>query len=1358
MTPGCRSWCVTCRACAADRPDRGTAAEWPAGAGGERVRPAGPLHATLRVSAEEVSLECGGVRAAHRPRGLQRSTVAAVGELEWRWAHPRPQAGPGEGDAALADAGRRLTADFVAGDVGAALAGRVAEAARLNEVLELGVEVAEPVLADLPWETLQLPEVSGEVAEAGGGPLVLHRNVAFYRQVSGAGVSAVHRVRGPLRLLVAIASPDTADAELLDYERELARIIAAVEPARKRGEAYVRVLNEGSLAAIHTALSEDPEGFHVLHLSCHARPGELILETPGGDPDPVGAGRLLEEGVPAGADLPVIVLSGCSTGLTARQHRLHPETTPTGPAGQRLKENGKEETAGESADGAAESEAVGEVVLASFAAELIGAGIPQVLAMQAPVSDLYATNVCAEFYRHLAVDAVPDPLLALAEARRAAERERLALPAGSRGRGRAEWATPALAARGLRLPLFNRREPFAEVHPPQAPVLAEGIVVREVGEFVGRRREIREARRVLDGRKAGLVVHGIGGAGKSTLAAEILRTLLTGDTGLPVSKAGPVSVDDVLSEVGARIHQGATAAGSEGLARAGLLLRAADVEWADRWRLLAEQILPVVPMTVLLDNFEDNLQPAGDGTWQVRDPELAAFLAGWARRPGQSRLLVTSRHPFTLPDGAERRLTSLHLGPLTAAETRKLIWRLPGLDALSLEDQNRAYRDVGGHPRTLEYLDALLRGEARFDDIAERIETRLRQRGITNPEAWLATPDRTLDTALAETTTLAVDDVVLTRLLDQLASTPLAEDLIISAAVYRVPVDDTALAFQLGQPAERPADPERTARLHRVSQAIKEAQERSDNGQITLEDAGLTDDQYARYQADLAEELRPPVEAPDGLAAAVAAARAAGLLIPIPRQNEAPLHFVHRWTASALAHLYPDTTTEAHRRAAAFWHWRIDTLPQSREQDIEQLLEARYHHHTAGDLDQAIKATETAVVQLQTWGQYGRAADLCRQTLTWLQPGTPKAAAFQGTLGILAYLRGDYDTAEASYRQALDISEQLGDQTDMAPSYGQLGILAQARGDYDTAEQRYHQALDIAERLGNQGDMAKGYHQLGMLAQARGDYDTAEQRYHQALDINERLGDQTDMATSYGQLGVLAHERGDYDTAEQRYHQALDIFERLRDQASIASVYHQLGVLAYLRGDYDTAEQRYHQALDIFERLGDQVGMATGYHQLGILAYLRGDYDTAEQRYHQALDIFERLGNQASMATGYHQLGILAYLRGDDDTAEQRYHQSLDISERLGDQASMATTYSAVAQLRETLGNNKEAVTYQVRALAIRLNIGAPPAGNAQALARLRTKLGHDHFNTAATAAGLDEKSAANLTSMLDQYEQALED
>src|SRR6185295_14142156 len=143
------------------------------------------------------------------------------------------------------------------------------------------------------------------------------------------------------------------------------------------------------------------------------------------------------------------------------------------------------------------------------------------------------------------------------------------------------WATPALTTRALRLPLFNPREPPGPVRPPQAPVLADGVVVREVGDFVGRRQETRAARRALAGDKAGLVLHGIGGVGKSTLAAEVLRSLGE-DAGLVVSRAGQVSVDDLLGEVGIRVHRAASRAeGAEPLARAALELRAADVEWAE---------------------------------------------------------------------------------------------------------------------------------------------------------------------------------------------------------------------------------------------------------------------------------------------------------------------------------------------------------------------------------------------------------------------------------------------------------------------------------------------------------------------------------------------------------------------------------------------------------------------------------------------------------------------------------------------------------------------------------------------------------------------------------------------------------
>jgi len=101
----------------------------------------------------------------------------------------------------------------------------------------------------------------------------------------------------------------------------------------------------------------------------------------------------------------------------------------------------------------------------------------------------------------------------------------------------------------------------------------------------------------------------------------------------------------------------------------------------------------------------------------------------------------------------------------------------------------------------------------------------------------------------------------------------------------------------------------------------------------------------------------------------------------------------------------------------------------------------------------------------------------------------------------------------------------------MSKSYGQLGILAYLRGDYDAAEPLYRRSLEIFERIGDQAGMSKSYHQLGTLAQDRGDYDTAEPLYRRSLEIDERIGDQAGIATSYTVLGGLSETAGNLDQA-----------------------------------------------------------------------------------------------------------------------------------------------------------------------------------------------------------------------------------
>jgi hypothetical protein len=173
-----------------------------------------------------------------------------------------------------------------------------------------------------------------------------------------------------------------------------------------------------------------------------------------------------------------------------------------------------------------------------------------------------------------------------------------------------------------------------------------------------------------------------------------------------------------------------------------------------------------------------------------------------------------------------------------------------------------------------------------------------------------------------------------------------------------VPVDETGLLFQVGEAVPPPAvEPQAQADAEALLKAAAEAQSSGrpfDADSLALGPARL----QAALQTlqTLQARARPPVEPPEGLAAAVKRLQQLSLLAPFRLADaDAPRYTVHRWTAAALAPRTPaDALMEAHRRAARYWRWRVAALPQSREADLQDLLEARSHHHAAGDLAEAV--------------------------------------------------------------------------------------------------------------------------------------------------------------------------------------------------------------------------------------------------------------------------------------------------------------------------------------------------------------------------------------------------------------------
>jgi tetratricopeptide (TPR) repeat protein len=1083
----------------------------------------------------------------------------------------------GRVEAPVLAVGRALTENFLADGAGRLFEDLVAAARAGHRATRVGLRVV-PELAGLPWETMLSP--------GSGLPLGVDPQVRAFRQAR----SAAAVLPGPLRIVVAISSPLTGGGQVLDYERELRNVLSAVRAARAY-DADVRVVHFATTTAIRAALTAAPA--HVLHLSGHGLPGLLVLEDEDGAARPVTADVFLDEAVPFGATPPVFALAACHTASN---------TTTAG---------------------------------GSFAEGLLARGAGVVIATETSISDVYATRVFARVYGRLAADPAADVVAAVAEARAAVqvELERSVDDRDRRLAGFQEWSTVSVYAPSGSVPIIDPDAPFTPVHAGRG---GAGILRREVGEVVGRRREQREwPAALLSGRTAGIVIHGLGGVGKTTLADELVTRILEREPDrLVVAVTGPVTGEQLFTELARQVtdqlHDRATPPPQRVLR---LLSRIADPARSPAERTATlHDLLAEVPVLVVLDNFEDNL--AGPGVQPVL-PALAGLLAALVARPGRGRLLVTCRYRFTLPGNAHRGLTFHHLGPLSFAETMKLAWALPHLDRMTSSDLERVWRAVGGHPRCLEYVDALLAGgTARYTDVTVRLATAV-EHHLRAAASEVRDPDvdtylgahTTLDHAVAEVATLAADDILLDQLLTALAPVPEAVRLLTGASVYRVPVDRTALAYQLGD-LDPTIDP--TGHIPAIDQQITDLL--TANGvppdAVTLD--GLAP--AVRRQVEVLVRQRlpvPQVTVDPHLDQAAAACVDSGLLTPDRRPDGSLSFFVHRWTATALAdHTrqtgLPDRLIDAHVRAARYWRWCVRYWPQDRHQDAADLLEAQHHLRRAADLGHQPSHTDLAdttrslAVTLHALGRrhdaavHADALHRLRQhqhTTTRTETSLADLADAATIHGVTLSAIGQHQPAHTATLEAVDVYRRLAAanpaafEPNLATSLNNIGNMLSELGRREEALAATLEAVEVRRRLAAanpaafEPNLATSLNNLGNVLSELGRREEALAATLEAVEVNRRLAAanpaafEPDLAMSLNNLGLMLSGLGRREEALAATLEAVEVYERLAAanpaafESDLAGSLNNLGLMLSELGRREEALAATLEAVEVNRRL-----------------------------------------------------------------------------------------------------------------------------------------------------------------------------
>ncbi|MGW2787291.1 CHAT domain-containing protein, partial [Streptomyces populi] len=992
------------------------------------------------------------------------------------------------------------------------------------------------------------------------------------------------------RLGVAFMASAPRGQHELDFEAEEMAILNAV------GETSVDLVVEDSGNPEHLGLRlSELGGMPVVHLSCHGlhnwRPGPdkpatpvLLMEDDLGDGRPTSANELVGLLTPRPR---LAFVSACltATGADVAGH------VPAG-AGHR---------------GALAAEP-GVPVAHSMATGLVAAGIPAVIGWDGSVSDQAATRFAERLYRQLG-RRVP-----VAQAVAEARRHLLDCPDE---RQRAEWHLARLwlgPSGGGPLVAGNRKRQMVPPHHVTKTFLdrKHQLPVAAAKMFVGRRPEMQRTLRVLrGGRKAGVLLHGQGRLGKSSLAARIADRHPNRAVAVVFGDYSPTAILDAIAD----------AATTNPDARTLIEARRAEVrEQPDRLKPLLIDLLagPCAqedggvgkPLLLVIDDLEQILTPNPDGPHRV-DPGhatvLADVLAAFDPAMTDSRLLVTSRYTFTL-GGLEARLEPVQLQPLSLAAQRKLQRRQQDLAPADYQTQRadlaeRALEVSRGNPGLQDLIGLRL-------VYSDQVDQARAEAAVTGMEAYLHQGDLPADNADIGA---FLENLALDTLLDQAG--PAHRDLLRACTLFTLPVPHPVidiLAGAVGGSATRlcglgllDAFPDQ----HRP-----ELPALAVNALAAGRLAPLTPDE----QAALATVAAEPLYAQWG-GAAPRPARGSDLDLQLTHlalaaDNPAITADCAAAAVSALRQGLASTAVELGHHAITLLDCHNHQVP------LTLLRAAAAAAVTSGDGDHADTLLHRAVQQTRTGDR---------------QTNPPDHAAVLYDHASRLITRGEVDQAESLLHQARQLFTDAGDTHSVAVTWGKTADILEQRGEVDEALRiRREVELAVYERSGDTRSAAVTWGKIADILEQRGEVDEALRiRRDVTLPVYERSGDTRSAAVTWGKIADILQQRGEVDEALRiRREVELAVYERIGDTRSAAVTWAKIADILQQQGEVDEALRIHRKVtLPVYERIGDTREVAVAWGRIADILQQRGEVEEALRiRRDVTLPVYERIGDTRS--------------------------------------------------------------------------------------------------------------------------------
>jgi predicted ATPase/class 3 adenylate cyclase len=152
--------------------------------------------------------------------------------------------------------------------------------------------------------------------------------------------------------------------------------------------------------------------------------------------------------------------------------------------------------------------------------------------------------------------------------------------------------------------------------------------------------------------------------------------------------------------------------------------------------------------------------------------------------------------------------------------------------------------------------------------------------------------------------------------------------------------------------------------------------------------------------------------------------------------------------------------------------------------------------------------------------------------------------------GTFAFFRTDFEHAIVLHGKALELYQELGDDSGVAFALLCLGAQHMEKGDHERAAPFLEEALALSHRIGDKRNIAGTLHNLAEVERQRGNYERAKALGMESIALLREMEDKWQLGMVVGWLGLLAVWSGDdHDLAERSLEEALALDRELGNWA-----------------------------------------------------------------------------------------------------------------------------------------------------------------------------------------------------------------